>query len=182
MPPDINVTPLDGFDNGSHTEFPPLPWKNVGGTSSSATGEDILKKILEVNGDAIIPNNDTGNQHIPTAPMKGDRVPYASLFKSNRRAKSDYKLDKVEVSVSIPEFGIENIDFVEQTMSFVYWDMLLVENHRRLLYLTWLRDRGLTLNSKLMKVVGLYSSFLVLKLDLVFWMEDHIWFMGITFS
>lgn len=115
MHPNIDTTlPID-FGNGSYVEFPPLEWKDTNGASSSAQGVDILNNILAANGDAIIPNTEMENQHNLKPPLKGNRASYASLFKYNRRARSDFKLDKVDVSSSIPEFGIENIDSVEQT-------------------------------------------------------------------
>lgn len=56
-----------------------------------------------------------GNQNNHKAPVKGNRVPYANLFNSNRRARSDLKLHKVDVKSNLPEFAIEHIDSVEKT-------------------------------------------------------------------
>lgn len=99
----------------SNVEFPPLPWKKVDMASTSALAIDILNNIVEVNGEAMNTNDGKGKQQNLKPTMKGNRVPYANLFKSNRRAKIDFKLEKVDTSVPIPEFGIDDIDSVETT-------------------------------------------------------------------
>ncbi|XP_075492085.1 uncharacterized protein LOC142530176 [Primulina tabacum] len=62
-----------------------------------------------------IPTNMNTRTGTPVMNSKKDRVSYASLFKNNRTANEDYKLEFVDTGSDKLKFGFNDIDSIEDT-------------------------------------------------------------------
>lgn len=95
-------------------------------------------------------------------------MPFVNLFKTNRMAKNEFKLQFIETGNGKVNFDIEQIDSVEKTYGICLLGYISSGKPPTIALIDLVRRWGPNVNSKHMKVDGLYLLSLAKEFEIVF--------------